>query len=419
MRAVPENFDNVQALHSPYGAVHGLGPPVPSPSDMGNHQFGEQLNRSLIVDVRRPETEDNLSSAGLTPSFDTTGFAPVGGTSSSGMISPPSSTSHDRFDLYGSHFTSGLGISTRSTAGFSANPSRMETPVQASRHGIRQLQPLHIRDPPIRPRTEAVQSPLRSGLTWKGDTIDYSSYQAGNNSTYHQMGPASGVHTGSYDPDSYSGTVTPSACFVKHTEANPASAGTPEHSSQNLGYSSFHPSSPERPRLRASSATFPLNLDLRNQHGIANQRSQPSAYSLGNRTPTTSANFASPSIYTTSYPPAPLTAPITMAQQSASSPQKPEASGHSEQAMAHSSAGRGAYTDGNQANTTAVVSPQILRRESLNNAELSFEPQQRMGSYGQHLSTPNASQRRSSFPMPGVVDEQRSISSPQAFDNTH
>src|ERR1041384_5885060 len=76
MRAVPDDFDNVQALHSPYGAVHGLGTPMASPVDF-SAPYGHEMMRPLMVDVRRQEGEDqHLSPPGLSPASTNTRFTP-------------------------------------------------------------------------------------------------------------------------------------------------------------------------------------------------------------------------------------------------------------------------------------------------------------------------------------------------------
>ncbi len=69
LRAVPDDFDNVQALHSPYGAVHGLGTPITSPVDFGASGYADRMMRPLMVDVRRSDGDDHLSPTGLSPAF--------------------------------------------------------------------------------------------------------------------------------------------------------------------------------------------------------------------------------------------------------------------------------------------------------------------------------------------------------------
>src|SRR6195952_6144134 len=81
MRAVPDDFDNVQALHSPYGAVHGIGTPMQSPVDFVPN-YTDHMMRPLMVDtMRRHENDDHMSptNTGISPAFGHVGFAPGGG----------------------------------------------------------------------------------------------------------------------------------------------------------------------------------------------------------------------------------------------------------------------------------------------------------------------------------------------------
>lgn len=73
----------------------------------------------------------------------------------------------------------------------------------------------------------------------------------------------------------------------------------------------MHQSAQNRPRLRAASATFPLSLELRNDYRPPMPTQSP-VHAYPGRNPGATSQYTSPSIYTTSYPPAPLTAPINM-----------------------------------------------------------------------------------------------------------
>ncbi|POR39574.1 Homeobox-leucine zipper protein HDG11 [Tolypocladium paradoxum] len=84
MRAVPDDFDNVQALHSPYGAVHGIGETL-SPGEAANPSYGNHMVRPLMVDVRRQE-DAYMSPTGLTPSFGGIELGQPGGMGSSDMV---------------------------------------------------------------------------------------------------------------------------------------------------------------------------------------------------------------------------------------------------------------------------------------------------------------------------------------------
>ena len=206
MRAVPDDFDNVQALHSPYGAVHGLGPtPITSPVDFGGPSYADPMMRPLMVDVRRPEGEDHLSPTGLSPAFGSIGFNPSATLSNPDILSPMSPTSNDRYP-YSSH------LSTPLSAGPRSNPfgrqgsmdSAMPMSSHHSRQQVRPLQPLQLRETMSRSRSDTLQSPLRSSMSWKGDSIDYTTYHGGNGSP--QMGSR---QQSVYPQDQISGTSTP------------------------------------------------------------------------------------------------------------------------------------------------------------------------------------------------------------------
>ncbi|EAQ90487.1 hypothetical protein CHGG_02422 [Chaetomium globosum CBS 148.51] len=109
MRAVPEDFDSLSALHSPYGAVHGLGTPITSPVDLGGSSYADHMMRPLMVDVRRHEGDEHLSPTGLSPAFGSIGFNPSAGLSTPDILSPISPTSTDRYGPQYRHQTPQLG----------------------------------------------------------------------------------------------------------------------------------------------------------------------------------------------------------------------------------------------------------------------------------------------------------------------
>ena len=183
MRAVPDDFDNVGALHSPYGAVHGLATPISSPVDFATPSYADHMMRGpLMVDVRRAEGEDHMSPTGLSPAFGSIGFNASGSMSNSDILSPLSPPSNDR---YGYPLSAG---------GSRSHPyqrhNSLDTSLQMqNRQSSRSLQPLHLRETMSRSRSDNLQSPLRSSMSWKGDAIDYNSYQ--NQHTSPQMGSQS------------------------------------------------------------------------------------------------------------------------------------------------------------------------------------------------------------------------------------
>ncbi|KAI0840060.1 hypothetical protein F5Y06DRAFT_247149 [Hypoxylon sp. FL0890] len=304
MRAVPDDFDNVQALHSPYGAVHGLGTPITPPVDFGTSSYTDHIMRPLMVDtMRRGENDDHMSPTGLSPAFGNIGFTPSGTMNNSDLLSPLSPSSNDR-GYYSSHLTSPLAGGHRPSNPF-ARQNSLDSGVQMhsqNRQQIRPLQPLQLRETMSRSRPDNLQSPLRSSMSWKGDSIDYTTYSGTSGSP-----GIGGRHQSIYQPDQMSSNPGSS---LNYDSSSYSSSGV-QSSPTNINYSSLQQPSQNRSRLRAASATLPLGLDLRHQyrpmsssHGI-----QSPSHSSTPRVATT-APYGSSSAYTTSFPSAPLTAPI-------------------------------------------------------------------------------------------------------------
>lgn len=198
MRAVPDDFDNVQALHSPYGAVHGLGTPLGSPVGFGTSSYTDHLMRGpLVVDVRRAEGGDTMSSTGLSPAFGGIGFNGSAAMSNPELLTPMSHESGDRYD-YTSQLTP-MSSGPRTSNPFNRQPgmeSGMPVHSHHARQPIRPLQPLQLRETLNRSRSDSLQSPLRSSMSWKGDAIDYTTYHAGSGSPQ----PLSGRQASVYQP---------------------------------------------------------------------------------------------------------------------------------------------------------------------------------------------------------------------------
>ncbi|KAI1100729.1 hypothetical protein F4804DRAFT_35000 [Jackrogersella minutella] len=306
MRAVPDDFDNVQALHSPYGAVHGLGgTPIPPPVDFGNSSYTDHIMRPLMVDtMRRGENDDHMSPTGLTPAFGGIGFTPSGTMNNSELLSPMSQSSNDR-GYYSSHLTSPLGGGHRASNPF-ARQNSLDSGVQMhsqNRQQIRPLQPLQLRDAISRSRPENIQSPLRTSMSWKGDSLDYTTYS--NTSGSPGIG---GRHQSIYQSDQMGNNPGSS---LNYDSSSYSSSGV-QSSPTNINYSSLQQPSQTRSRLRAASATLPLGLDLRHQYRGPMPTSQGLQSPSHSSTPrvATTAPYGSSSAYTTSFPSAPLTAPI-------------------------------------------------------------------------------------------------------------
>ena len=189
-----------------------------SPVDFGGSSYADHMMRPLLVDVRRPEGEDHLSPTGLTPSFGSIGFNHSTTLSTPDILSPLSPSPSDRYG-YSSHLSSPLSTGTRTSNPFSRQPSidtTMHMHSHHSRQQIRPLQPLQLRDTMTRSRSDTLQSPLRTSMSWKGDAIDYTTYHGGNGSPQigggqrglyqqDQIGGSSTAGLGGYDSNNYSG----------------------------------------------------------------------------------------------------------------------------------------------------------------------------------------------------------------------
>lgn len=197
MRAVPDDFDNVQALHSPYGAVHTLGTPMASPVDFGNPQYAEHMMRPLMVDtMRRGEGDDHMSPTGLSPGFGGIGFSQSGPMASPDVLSPLSPSTNER-GYYTSHLASPVSNGPRTSNPF--RPGSLDSNMQMhaqSRQQARPLQPLQLREAMSRSRSDNIQSPLRSSMSWKGDAIDYNSFHGASGSPV-----VGGRHQSLYQPE--------------------------------------------------------------------------------------------------------------------------------------------------------------------------------------------------------------------------
>ncbi|KAL1882669.1 hypothetical protein VTK73DRAFT_1581 [Phialemonium thermophilum] len=312
MRAVPDDFDNVQALHSPYGAVHGLGTPITSPVDFGAPSYADPMIRPLMVDVRRGEGEDHLSPTGLSPAFGSIGFNPSATLSNPEILSPISPTSSDRYG-YPGHMSTPLSTGGRTSHPFGRQTTSMDSGMpmhgHPARQQIRPLQPLHLRETMNRSRSDSLQSPLRSSMSWKGDSIDYTTYHGGNGSP--QLG---GRQAAVYPSDQMSNTSTPGLGGYDSSNYSGSTVQSPTHMNYPAFQSSaLQQSSQRNSRLRAASASLPLGLDLRNQFRSvsSNHSIQSSTQSPATRTTTTPhLGSAVSSSYTASFPSAPLTAPM-------------------------------------------------------------------------------------------------------------
>lgn len=172
MRAVPENFDNVKALHSSYGAVHILGSPLKSPAEFGP-SYSEQLMRSLAIDPTKNQ-EGNISPTASSPAFSHVGFGSNSSLRSPDLLSSSTTlTSPDRY--YSTHISSPMSTGSRVTVSFNRSNNLLSSSHSCRpRHIIRSLQPSQLRETVSKLRPDSLQSPLRLSMSWKGDNLNYS-----------------------------------------------------------------------------------------------------------------------------------------------------------------------------------------------------------------------------------------------------
>lgn len=310
---MPDDFDNVQALHSPYGAVHGMSAPMGPPVEFGNPNYGsDSMMRPLMVDVRRQDHDEHLSPTGLTPSFGGIGFNHGAGISSSELMSPITPTSADRYQ-FGGQMPTPLSAGPRLTSPLTARQNSLDGTMHMNRQAVRPLQPLHLRDPLTRSRSDSMNSPLRTSMSWKGEAIGYSTFPNTANGSDLQS-----RHGSVYDPNQMGTNSQGGQAPFESPGGFASNGGGYEQQQQQAGLTTSHSMSysmsqqlphSRSSRLRAASATIPPNLDFKDQQRASDIGSQSGTIARL-RGPSSSSQLDSPSIYTTSYPPAPLTAPL-------------------------------------------------------------------------------------------------------------
>lgn len=169
----------------------------------------------LVVDVRRTEGNDHMSPTGLSQSFGNIGFNSTSSMSNPELLSPMSQEPGDRYD-YSSHMAP-LSGGPRASNPFTRQSnldSSLSMHSHHSRQQIRPLQPLQLRETLSRSRPDNLQSPLRSSMSWKGDSIDYANYSGSpqplsgrQHSVYQPPEGLSGPPTtlGGYEASSFAG----------------------------------------------------------------------------------------------------------------------------------------------------------------------------------------------------------------------
>lgn len=164
-RALPENFDMTQALHSPFGApTPNMGTPIP-PAGGAYSQFGADSNaiRPLTLDtLRRVPDYEQFNAQYTSPTGMNQGVGSAFGytppQSATETISPGSTAGE--YTPYGVHSRHPQGSPRRPPYGFNAAPGSSFY----NSHG--QVSRLQMQDRFSRPINETISSPLRTSMSY-------------------------------------------------------------------------------------------------------------------------------------------------------------------------------------------------------------------------------------------------------------
>ncbi len=159
-RALPDDFDMAQALHSPFGNSQGLGTPLASPGSYAPSFPEGNIMRPLSIDtLRRGPLDSHISPTGMSPAFNGFTFPPPH--SAPDALSPVSPHEGPPFGFH----SAPLDTSPRTSNPFSMSVSN--PPAYAAQHSIPRLS-LHA-DRIARTRAESLQSPLRTSMSYSNN----------------------------------------------------------------------------------------------------------------------------------------------------------------------------------------------------------------------------------------------------------
>jgi hypothetical protein len=148
-RALPDDFDMTQALHSPFGAIQNVSSNLSSPSGYSSISDSNMIRPLSLESLRR------VDGSHMSPSMPYGGFAYTPPQSVTDTLSPVSPAGDSPFP-----YSPSLDGARRSNpfAGGLASPSTFTS------HPIPRLQ-MHDRE---RSRAESLTSPLRPSLSYHG-----------------------------------------------------------------------------------------------------------------------------------------------------------------------------------------------------------------------------------------------------------
>lgn len=157
-RALPDDFDITQALHSPFGTSHGVAPSMGSSSYTPSFPEGNMIRPLTLDTMRRIPDSSHLSPTGVSPAFG--GFAFTPPQSATDTLSPVSADG-------------GFGFSPVDTSPRRGNPFGSMPPQSAYPTSHPHIPRLHLHDRMTRSRSESLSSPLRSTLSYSGSGSDF------------------------------------------------------------------------------------------------------------------------------------------------------------------------------------------------------------------------------------------------------
>jgi hypothetical protein len=157
-RALPDDFDMTQALHSPFGAsAHGVGTPLTSPTSYTPTFPEGNMIRPLSIDTLR-RVPEHLSPTGISPAFGGFTFTPP--QSATDTLSPVSA-SPDSFQFPPAPIDTSPRRSNPFTGSVTSGPA-----TYGSHHP--NIPRLQLHDRINRTRSESLHSPLRTTMTYDG-----------------------------------------------------------------------------------------------------------------------------------------------------------------------------------------------------------------------------------------------------------
>lgn len=166
-RALPEDFDMTQALHSPFNSgmpqpfsTPSYSMPMASPSSYTPH-YDSSMIRPLMVNGLRRESEDDstISPASISSAFGSF-YTPPGSVPTSENMSPVSPTS-ERASFMNTPFSQ---TSPRGSNPFANRSSSFST----NFHGHPNIPRLQLHERVNRSRAESLASPLRTSMSYTG-----------------------------------------------------------------------------------------------------------------------------------------------------------------------------------------------------------------------------------------------------------